>query len=57
MGLAIASVYVLGKENMEQIDRILSIAISVFKTLNLFCCPLEKLAQINCLSKVDTKRR
>lgn len=42
MGLAIASVYILEKKNTDQIDRVLSIAISVIQDIKIFlCCPLK----------------
>jgi hypothetical protein len=41
---------------MDQIDRALSVAISVFKTLDLFVLPLKKSLE-SLFPKVDTKRR
>lgn len=62
MGLAIASVYILSKRKRYGIDEIvsvLSIAISVFKTLNLlFGVAGKKQNRSDQMSKkVDTKRR
>lgn len=46
MGLAIASVYILKNKYGEQVDRVLSIAISVIQDIKSFCCcPLIKIAQ------------
>jgi hypothetical protein len=43
MGLAIASVYILEKKNMDQIDHVPPIAISVIQDIKIFlCCPLVK---------------
>ena len=59
MGLDIASVYILVEKKIDGVDKIvfLSIAISVFKTLNLFCVAAVKQSLKSAVSKVDTKKK